>query len=279
MSKSNSSGSTSYRYDGQMGMEDIDFASNGSVSKVTDYGLGARGVDALVITQGGSSSTIFPLYDAHGNMVYTLSRGAGGTFSYSTVRTFDAWGSIRKGGQSGDPKGRFCANLGHKQDDESDLIFMRARYYEPTTGRFVSQDPAHSGINWFAYCGNDPVSYVDRTGKWLEDALGAEAVCVYNLAACVSAGDAAGAIFWIELISGCEVSDAVAAAITAAIGAGVRLRASAGGLAKGDSYIDNIAEHVNKIADVLALNPNADVNSMVREIAAFFSNWINKVSL
>ena len=39
MSKSSSNGSTSYRYDGQMGTEDIDFASNGSVSKVTDYGL------------------------------------------------------------------------------------------------------------------------------------------------------------------------------------------------------------------------------------------------
>gem|GEM_PF-6689855 len=34
----------------------------------------------------------------------------------------------------------YCANLGHKQDDESGLIYIRARYYEPGSGRFISQD-------------------------------------------------------------------------------------------------------------------------------------------
>ncbi len=41
---------------------------------------------------------------------------------------------------AGDPKLRYCANLGHNQDDESGLIYMRARYYEPASGRFVSED-------------------------------------------------------------------------------------------------------------------------------------------
>jgi hypothetical protein len=54
-------------------------------------------------------------------------------------------------------------------DDESGLVYMRARYYEPGTGRFVSEDPAMDGTNWYVYCGNDPASRVDANGKfwWL----------------------------------------------------------------------------------------------------------------
>jgi hypothetical protein len=42
---------------------------------------------------------------------------------------------------------------------------MRARYYEPWTGRFLSEDPAMDGANWYVYCGNDPVCRGDYTGK------------------------------------------------------------------------------------------------------------------
>jgi RHS repeat-associated protein len=164
-SKSNSTGSTSYRYDGQMGMEDIDYAPGGAVSKVTDYGIGARGIDAIYVTQNGTTSANYPIYDAHGNMISTLSRQGTGNYSTSALRTFDAWGQIRIGAQTGDPKGRYCANLGHKQDDESGLIYMRARYYEPTSGRFISEDPKAQGNNWFAYSYNDPINWSDTDGK------------------------------------------------------------------------------------------------------------------
>ena len=164
MSKSNSTGSTSYRYDGQTGMEDIDFASNGTVSKVTDYGIGPRGIDAMFVTQSGTTSVSYPLYDAHGNMISTLNKQGTGGFAYSALRTFDAWGVIRRGAQTGDPKGRYCASLGHKQDDESSLVYMRARYYEPSSGRFVNEDIAMQGTNWVVYCGNDPVNRLDQSG-------------------------------------------------------------------------------------------------------------------
>jgi uncharacterized protein RhaS with RHS repeats len=42
---------------------------------------------------------------------------------------------------------------------------MRARYYEPSSGRFVSEDPARDGANWLSYCGGDPVNKVDANGK------------------------------------------------------------------------------------------------------------------
>ena len=42
--------------------------------------------------------------------------------------------------------------------------YLRARYYDPGTGRFVSEDPIQDGTNWYAYCGNNPVMFVDPMG-------------------------------------------------------------------------------------------------------------------
>jgi RHS repeat-associated protein len=138
--KTNSSGSTSYRYDGQIGMEDIDYAA------------------------GDAKSAGYPIFDSHGNMISTLKRQGAGIYATSALRTFDAWGNIRIGAQTGDPKGRYCANLGHKQDDESGLVHMRAGYYEPSFGRFISSDSHMQGHNWFGFCANDPVNKVDNDG-------------------------------------------------------------------------------------------------------------------
>jgi hypothetical protein len=50
-------------------------------------------------------------------------------------------------------------------DDESGLVYMRARYYEPGMGRFVSEDQAMDGTNWYSYCSNEPVDRADCTGR------------------------------------------------------------------------------------------------------------------
>ena len=41
---------------------------------------------------------------------------------------------------------------------------MQARYYDPTTGRFISEDPVKDGMNWYIYCANDPVNAWDPSG-------------------------------------------------------------------------------------------------------------------
>lgn len=44
--------------------------------------------------------------------------------------------------------------------------YMRARYYDPTTGRFISEAPAGlvAGVNLYAYVGGNPVSRNDPNG-------------------------------------------------------------------------------------------------------------------
>jgi RHS repeat-associated protein len=59
---------------------------------------------------------------------------------------------------------------GHRSDDESDLIYMGARYYDPTIRRFVSPDtvvPDASkflSFNRYVYANNNPIANVDPDG-------------------------------------------------------------------------------------------------------------------
>lgn len=49
-------------------------------------------------------------------------------------------------------------------DSASDLYYADARYYDPSTGRFLSQDPVAS-VNPYPYAGSDPVNYADPSGR------------------------------------------------------------------------------------------------------------------
>jgi RHS repeat-associated protein len=60
---------------------------------------------------------------------------------------------------------------GHVNDNDTGLVYMQQRYYDPTAGRFLSIDPvttdANTGgsFNRYAYANNSPYKYVDPDGR------------------------------------------------------------------------------------------------------------------
>lgn len=62
---------------------------------------------------------------------------------------------------------------GHVNDPDTGLVYMQARYYDPSIGRFLSVDALKpkagdiTSFNRFIYVGNNPVARTDPTGNYL----------------------------------------------------------------------------------------------------------------
>ena len=116
-----------------------------------------RGVRLVGYIDGANGSKYFYNFNAHGDVLGAV----GGLNSTAQTRyTYDAFGNSSKTGTSENPFGYF----GQYHDAETGLIYLRARYYDPNAGRFISEDPVRDGMNWYAYAANNPVTFVDPTG-------------------------------------------------------------------------------------------------------------------
>ncbi len=60
---------------------------------------------------------------------------------------------------------------GKELDDETNLYYFNARYYDATIGRFINVDPIQDGSNWYVYCRNNPLSMKDPTGLDSKDGI------------------------------------------------------------------------------------------------------------
>jgi len=67
---------------------------------------------------------------------------------------------------------------GEQYDSDLGLYYLRARYYNPATGRFLSRDPLDgkakvpATLHKYLYAGGDPFNKIDPTGKGMvEDAF------------------------------------------------------------------------------------------------------------
>ena len=131
----------------------------------------------LLRTLAAAASALLPaLVAAAGTVTYFHNDLAG-----SPVAATDAGGQVLWR-ESYRPYGERLANApaasadtvwftSRRQDPETGLVYMGARFYDPLAGRFVSPDPVgfdetnlHS-FNRYAYANNNPYKYVDPDGR------------------------------------------------------------------------------------------------------------------
>ena len=136
--------STTYTQYDQTG--DLLWHDNGTQTRKYIEALGQ--IWAEVRTTGTASQVYFHSTDHEGSTdVITDSTG-----NISLGRDYEAFGSVvRSNGTI-----RFDASYTGKEfDTDTGLYYFNARWYDPTLGRFITEDPARDGGNWFAYVGNN----------------------------------------------------------------------------------------------------------------------------
>jgi RHS repeat-associated protein len=85
------------------------------------------------------------------------------TSAIQGVRTYDAFGNlVASSGTWSGPFG-YAGSVGY-QEDSTGLKLLGHRYYDPSTGRFLTRDPAKDGRNWYVYCDSNPITYHDDLG-------------------------------------------------------------------------------------------------------------------
>ena len=94
--------------------------------------------------------------------VERVQRGSYSNGRYNNRYAYDAFGNYSE--ETDSPKKNPFRYCGEYTDDETGLIYLRNRYYDPALGRFISEDPAKDGLNWYAYCGNNPINFTDSWG-------------------------------------------------------------------------------------------------------------------
>ena len=129
--------------------------------------------------------------------VYTTPDSGG-----AQLQRFDAWGNPAQSAGAAIPQYGYTG----REPDATGLIYYRARYYDPTIGRFISRDPAGmpDGVNRYSYVSNNPVNFTDPSGE-----------CPW----CIGAASSVVLGGVIRGLTGGDVFDAKAIAIDAGLGA------------------------------------------------------------
>ncbi len=92
------------------------------------------------------------------NSIVAVTNNLGTT---DATQRFDAWGNqLAQTGTS--PRYGYTG----REPDETGLVYYRARYYDPSVGRFTQRDPIglQGGINQYAYVDGNPIGFTDPSG-------------------------------------------------------------------------------------------------------------------
>jgi len=151
--KSSSSGTSVYAYDGENLIEE----TNSSGAVVARYEETQNIDEPLAMLR--SSTTSYYHADGLGS-VTSLSSSAG---SIANTYTYDSFGKLTASTGSLVNPFRYTAR---ESDAETGLYYYRARYYDQSAGRFLSEDPVRfrGGVNFYAYTENNPTNFADPEG-------------------------------------------------------------------------------------------------------------------
>jgi RHS repeat-associated protein len=149
VSKVDSGGTRSFKRDGAYVTDPVlSDTAGGSTTKYTP-GVSER---------RGSTSRYL-----HSGIKNADSRTTTGT-SVEATRSYDAFGNIISATGTWQGFFGYAGGLGYQEEPDSGLKLLGHRYYDSTTGRFLSRDPIGSGRNWYSYCSNQPIRYADPSG-------------------------------------------------------------------------------------------------------------------
>ena len=153
-------------YDGIHVLADVD--PDGQVLRSYTYGPGVDRLLAMTAHGSGSAQTHYYYITDHLGTVHAITDASGAVVeSYD----YDAWGNVRVFNAAGTQIpasgiGNRFTFQGREMSWATGLINFRARWYDPVTGRWLSNDPIgiSGGLNQYVACGNSPL--------WLRDPHG-----------------------------------------------------------------------------------------------------------
>ena len=143
---------TNYVYDGQHVVQE-----NGDSTATYVRGL------SYIAKIGASNSVNYYLYNAHGDVTHMVDSTGKEKSSYD----YNVFGEKTSSWEGTENSIQYA---GEFYDSSAGLYYLRARYYNPSTGRFISEDSYKgdvkdpASLNLYTYCKNDPVNNVDPTG-------------------------------------------------------------------------------------------------------------------
>jgi RHS repeat-associated protein len=155
--KQDSTGTTNHAWDGQ----NILLETNASNIIQVVYTLEPAFYGNLISqSRGGTDS--FYLFDALGSTRQLSSSAGSVTDSY----LYDSFGNILAASGSTTNWFRYVGKLGYCYDLDTSKFYLRARFYDPNGGRFLSRDPlgTRGAANRYAYLRSTPTLDADPSG-------------------------------------------------------------------------------------------------------------------
>jgi RHS repeat-associated protein len=103
-------------------------------------------------------------YTYHHDSLESVLGQSGNTGTVVAAQGYTSFGSIVPSSTITGTTNNTLKYTGREMDTETGLIYARARYYDLLTGRYISEDPIRSGLNYYTYCGNYPINCRDPYG-------------------------------------------------------------------------------------------------------------------